>query len=68
VVLLRGGDELSSWPLLCRGAPDLGVVDELARLELAARRQGCSIRLRRACPDLVALLALAGLGDVIRVG
>ena len=68
MVLLRDGEEVGSWPLLCAGAPDLGVVDELARLQLAARRQGCSIRLRRAGPELVALLALAGLGDVVPGG
>ena len=67
-MLLRDGAELGSWPLRGSGPPDLAVVDELARLQLAARRQGCSIRLRQACPDLVALLALAGLSDVIPAG
>ena len=44
------------------------MVDELARLQLEARRQGCSIWLRHACPDLVELLQLVGLGDVLQVG
>ena len=63
VVLLRDGEELASWPLTCAGPPDLSVVDELARLQLAARRHGCSIWLRRACPELTALLALVGLSE-----
>ena len=68
VVLVRDGEELGSWPLRGSGPPDLALVDQLARLQLAARREGFSIRLRRACPDLVALLALAGLSDVIPAG
>ena len=68
VVLLRGDAELASWPLLCRGRPDLSVVDELARMQLAARRRGCSIWLREACPELTALLEFAGLADVITTG
>jgi hypothetical protein len=64
VVLVRGGDELSHWPLA--GRPDLDAVDALARLALAARRLGCAIRLRDADPDLVGLLALVGLaGEVV---
>ncbi|MGH9263556.1 MAG: STAS domain-containing protein [Acidimicrobiales bacterium] len=63
VVLLRGDVEVASWALRGRGKPDLATVDELARLQLAAKRMGCSIWLRRACPDLVWLLRLAGLGD-----
>ena len=68
VVLLRGEAELASWPLLCRGRPDLSVVDELARMQLAARHLGCSIWLREACPDLTALLELTGLADVVTTG
>ena len=68
VVLLCDRAEVASWPLRCRGRLDLSVVDELARLQLEARRQGCSIRLRQACPDLVELLQLVGLGDVLQVG
>ncbi|MEV0177997.1 STAS domain-containing protein [Streptomyces sp. NPDC050625] len=43
------------------GPPGLGVVDLLARLELAARRAGGRIRLRDADPALHALLHLVGL-------
>ncbi|MDQ0992686.1 STAS domain-containing protein [Streptomyces sp. V3I7] len=43
------------------GPPRLGTVDLLARLELAARRAGGRIRLRRPDRGLLALLDLAGL-------
>jgi hypothetical protein len=45
--------------------PDIGTVDALARLALAARRFGCSVILRDASPDLRELLALAGMTRVI---
>ena len=64
VVLVRGPVELASWPLARKGV-DLGLVDEVARLQLAARRVGCSIRLRAADRRLLDLLALVGLGDVV---
>jgi hypothetical protein len=44
--------------------PDLAVVEELARLQLAARRLGCSVRLRGACVELFGLLDLLGLSEV----
>jgi hypothetical protein len=40
-------------------------VDELARLQLAAGRLGCSIRLRGACVELRELLDLVGLSDLL---
>lgn len=43
------------------GAPDLAVVNELARLQLAARRAGCRVRLEDVCAALAELLELAGL-------
>jgi ABC-type transporter Mla MlaB component len=45
--------------------PDVATVDALARLQLAARRSGCQIRLRRPCARLRGLLVLAGLAEVI---
>jgi len=45
--------------------PDLVVVDALARLQLAARRLGYSIRLRNPSAELRALLDLVGLADVV---
>jgi ABC-type transporter Mla MlaB component len=65
VVLARGGVDLARWPLAGRGRPDLAVVDELARLQLAARHLGCSIRLRGACRELSELLELAGLTEIV---
>ena len=65
VVLLRAETELASWPLTVPDRHDLGVVDELARLQLAARRLGCSIRLRDVCSELSELLNLLGLAEAI---
>jgi ABC-type transporter Mla MlaB component len=44
---------------------DAVTVDALARLQLAARRQGCQVRLRCASKDLRDLLAFMGLDDVL---
>ena len=46
-------------------APDLVTVDDLARLQLAARRAGCSIQLRNASEALRKLIALVGLADAL---
>ena len=52
-------------PLACDVArvehPDMGTVDALARMALAARRLGRDVELRRPRPDLLELLVLAGL-------
>jgi hypothetical protein len=45
--------------------PDLGTVDELARLQLAAVRRGARIRLLNATAELRGLLVLTGLDDVL---
>ena len=45
--------------------PDAVTVDAVARLQLAARRHGCRLRLRNACDELLDLVAFMGLGDVI---
>ena len=45
--------------------PDAVTVDALARLQLAARRQGCRVRLRNASPALLELVAFMGLTDVL---
>ena len=47
--------------------PDLVAVDALARLQLTAKRHGCSIRLRHADDELRALLALVGLRQILPV-
>jgi ABC-type transporter Mla MlaB component len=45
--------------------PDAVTVDALARLQLAAHRNGCRIRLRDASPELRALVDFLGLTDVL---
>ena len=45
--------------------PDAVTVDALARLQLAARRHGCQVRLRHASYELLDLLAFMGLHDVL---
>ena len=65
MVLVRDGTDLASWPLARWGPADLGLADNLARLQLEARRVGCSIELRQPGPDVVELLDLVGLRDVV---
>jgi ABC-type transporter Mla MlaB component len=65
VVLVCGPNEVASWPLTGDGRPDLSAVEALARLQVAARRLGCSIQLRDTCAELSELLHLAGLRDVV---
>src|SRR5919197_6100666 len=45
--------------------PDAVTVDALARLQLAARRHGCQVRLRYASSELLDLLSFMGLRDVL---
>jgi ABC-type transporter Mla MlaB component len=45
--------------------PDAVTVDALARLQVAARRHGCQVRLRHASNELVELVAFMGLRDVL---
>jgi ABC-type transporter Mla MlaB component len=49
-----------------RVAPDAVAVDALAHLALAARRQGCQVRLSGACDELQELVGFMGLADVLR--
>jgi len=44
--------------------PDAICVDALARLQLAARRRGCCVRLEHASPALLDLVELMGLTHV----
>jgi hypothetical protein len=48
-------------------APDLATLDALARLHVTARRLGRELRLQHATHELRALVAFAGLGDVLRL-
>jgi ABC-type transporter Mla MlaB component len=45
--------------------PDCVTVDALARLQLAAQRHGCQVRLRHASSELLDLVAFMGLSDVL---
>jgi ABC-type transporter Mla MlaB component len=45
--------------------PDAVTVDALARLQVAAQRHGCDVRLRDASPELLELVAFMGLSDVL---
>jgi ABC-type transporter Mla MlaB component len=48
--------------------PDAVTVDALARLQLAARRHRCSVRLVNASHELLDLVAFMGLADVLPSG
>jgi hypothetical protein len=65
LVLAIGGTEMASWPLAGSARPDLDVIDNLARLALAARRLGGTIGVRGAGPELLALIRFVGLDDVV---
>jgi ABC-type transporter Mla MlaB component len=45
--------------------PDAVTVDALCRLQLAARRHRCQVRLQHASDDLLELVAFMGLTDVL---
>jgi ABC-type transporter Mla MlaB component len=45
--------------------PDAVTVDALARLQLAARRYECQVRLRGASPALLELVEFMGLSEVV---
>jgi len=64
VVMIVDGAEVVVWEPPVGVRPDLAVIDRLARLLLTARRQGCELRLRNPCPDMVGLIHLVGLAEV----
>jgi ABC-type transporter Mla MlaB component len=45
--------------------PDAVTVDALCRLQVAARRQGCKVRLRHASEELLELVSFMGLCEVL---
>ena len=61
MVLLRDGQEVPLGPVYGPDRCDLGFVDGLLRVQLAARRFGWSIKLRDVRPDLLELVELVGL-------
>jgi ABC-type transporter Mla MlaB component len=63
--LLETSGSTVAWCDVCAVDPDAVTVDALARLQLAARRRGCQVRLQGASDDLRDLLAFMGLEDVL---
>jgi hypothetical protein len=62
---MHGDAEVACLPLPAGRHPDISVVDDLARLQLAARRLGYSVRLRDAPGELLELIDLAGLSEIV---
>lgn len=65
VMVVAGDAVVVRWRLDDAAPPDLGVVDALARLQLAVRPRGWSIRLAGPCRELSELLDLVGLADLL---
>jgi len=63
-LLSRSGADLVFCDV-CGVDPDAVTVDALARLQLAARRQGCQVRLRHTSDELRALVGFMGLTSVL---
>jgi ABC-type transporter Mla MlaB component len=63
--LLEGSDADIAFCDVRGVVADAVAVDALARLQLAARRHGCQVRLRHASSELLELLAFMGLRDVL---
>ena len=63
-----GGVEADSWALPDLQRVGLAEIDDLARMLLAAKRLGLTIRLQDPCPGLVSLLHLVGLDDLTGLG
>ncbi|MGW2252120.1 STAS domain-containing protein [Kitasatospora sp. NPDC001660] len=61
------GDRTLTCDLGALTAPDLAVVDALARLRLAAARHGVGVLLLNASRPLRELLAFSGLADILPV-
>ena len=63
--LLTAANGETVWCDVGAVPPDAVTVDALARLQLAAQRTGCSIRLRNASLELRELVSFMGLGNVL---
>jgi hypothetical protein len=55
------GDPIADGVLEGTCGPDLGAVDDLARLALVAKRLGARLKLAEVTPELADLLELTGL-------
>jgi hypothetical protein len=65
VVLTRGDTELGRWALGACDRSDLRTINQLARMQLAAGRVGCAIRVRDACAEIAGLIELIGLTETL---
>jgi len=66
VVVLIVGEREFPLAVVDRGTKcDLALVEHLVRLQLAAGRRGCSIRLTHVDRDIRELVELVGLGDCL---
>lgn len=65
IVVITDGDVECVVGRIAGERPELGLVAALARLQLLARRSGCSIRLEAPCPVLRELVELVGLSEVL---
>ena len=63
--LLRGSGAAVALCDVAGVEPDAVTVDALARLQLAAGRLGCRVRLLNVSPELRQLLAFMGLSNVL---
>jgi ABC-type transporter Mla MlaB component len=63
--LLEASGAAIAWCDVCGVESDAVTVDALARLQLAAGRHGCQVRLHRASDELRDLVTFMGLGDVL---
>ena len=61
MVLRRDGEDVLLGPVYGPDRCDLGFVEDLLRVQLAARRFGWTIQLRQVRPDLRELIELTGL-------
>jgi len=67
VLFIVHGDEEVFIGRITTEELDLSLIDAIARLQLAARRMGCSLRLREASIELCRLIDLAGLSACLDV-
>ena len=65
MVLVVDRAEVASWALERSGRLDVAFVEELARVQLAAKVLGWSVGLRDVAPELADLLDLVGLRGVL---
>lgn len=68
VVLRRADGDVLLGPVYAAGRCDLALVDDLLRVQLAARRFGWHIRLEHVREDLRELVELAGLTEALNPG